>query len=254
MSALRRALGSGRGGEPLYRDRAAAGLPLRRRACARVTPRASDDALDALIAPHRAWVEGRAALESLAADRIDRRGAGRVRDACSQRRPTTPPPTSAWPTPARCSFEMTRADPDAGRSTSLAAAAQPRARGLPPRSAVAARRGRRSGFVLDRTGARRGRGGGARRGPCRSSPTTGGTISGWRSSAGARRGCARRAARWRCCPACRWRTGWRPRCTSRGRRSTRPSASCAPGCAVDAGQPGGGRAGSPASRSSGCSA
>ena len=47
-----------------------------------------------------------------------------------------------------------------------------------------------------------------------------------RSSAGARPGCARRAARWRCCPAFRWRTGLPPRCTSRGRTSTRPKPSC----------------------------
>ena len=36
----------------------------------RLTPRASDDMLDALIAPHRAFVEGRAALESLSVDRV----------------------------------------------------------------------------------------------------------------------------------------------------------------------------------------
>ena len=51
--------------------------------------------------------------------------------------------------------------------------------------------------------------------------------------------------RWRCCPAFRSRTGWPPRCTSRGRRSTRPSASSMP-----ASPPGRGRAARRASAAS----
>jgi DNA-binding winged helix-turn-helix (wHTH) protein len=38
----------------------------------RVMRRESDEALDALLAPHREWIEGRAALETLAADQIVR--------------------------------------------------------------------------------------------------------------------------------------------------------------------------------------
>ena len=38
----------------------------------RVERRETDEALDALLAPHRAWIEGRAALETLAQDQIVR--------------------------------------------------------------------------------------------------------------------------------------------------------------------------------------
>ncbi len=50
----------------------------------RTTARASDDSLDALLAPHRAWIEGRAALETLEAEQIVPR-ARRLRGRAAQR-------------------------------------------------------------------------------------------------------------------------------------------------------------------------
>jgi hypothetical protein len=42
------------------------------RSVTRTTARASDDSLEALLAPHRAWIDGRAALETLERDQIVR--------------------------------------------------------------------------------------------------------------------------------------------------------------------------------------
>src|SRR6187399_227053 len=66
ISSLRRTLGSDDRGEPYIQTVPRQGY----RFAAAVESRAervTDDALDAILAPHRAWVEGRAALETLAA-------------------------------------------------------------------------------------------------------------------------------------------------------------------------------------------
>lgn len=69
VSALRKVLGSHAGGEPYIQTVARQGY---RFAGSVHTQRGreSDAVLAALVAPHRAWVEGRAALESLAAPRV----------------------------------------------------------------------------------------------------------------------------------------------------------------------------------------
>jgi DNA-binding winged helix-turn-helix (wHTH) protein len=69
VSVLRRTLGPGPGGEPYIQTVPRQGY----RFVADVLTgpaRASDAELESLIAPHRAWLEGRAALESLDASRI----------------------------------------------------------------------------------------------------------------------------------------------------------------------------------------
>lgn len=71
ISSLRRVLGSGPDGQPFIQTVPRQGY----RFCGlvtRTTPRASDTALDDLLAPHRAWIEGRAALETLERDQIVR--------------------------------------------------------------------------------------------------------------------------------------------------------------------------------------
>jgi DNA-binding winged helix-turn-helix (wHTH) protein len=69
ISAIRRVIGDGSGGTPCIQTVARQGY----RFIGTVTKtagRASGEALDALLAPHRAWIEGRAALETLNGDQI----------------------------------------------------------------------------------------------------------------------------------------------------------------------------------------
>ncbi|HET9359952.1 MAG TPA: winged helix-turn-helix domain-containing protein [Vicinamibacterales bacterium] len=69
ISAIRRVIGDGSGGTPGIQTVARQGY----RFIGTVTKtaaRASGDALEALLAPHRAWIEGRAALETLKRDQI----------------------------------------------------------------------------------------------------------------------------------------------------------------------------------------
>ena len=70
-------------------------------AVTRRAPRESDAGLDALLAPHRAFIEGRAALETLEADHIAR--ARDVFEGAVAARPSTRRRTSGSPTPASCS-------------------------------------------------------------------------------------------------------------------------------------------------------
>ena len=71
ISALRRALGSRPDGEPYIETIPRRGYRFSRTVERRVA-RATDESLDALMAPHRAWLDGRAALETLEADQISR--------------------------------------------------------------------------------------------------------------------------------------------------------------------------------------
>ena len=75
ISSLRRALGPAPDGEPYIETLARRGYRFHA-AVTRVTPRADDAALDALLAPHRAFTEGRTALETFDRDAVA--GAQRV--------------------------------------------------------------------------------------------------------------------------------------------------------------------------------
>jgi DNA-binding winged helix-turn-helix (wHTH) protein len=115
----------------------------------RLTPRASDDTLDGLIAPFRAFVEGRAALESLSVDRVI--DAARAFDRMLA---TSSENAAAHVGMATCNvmrFEMTRADPEPALDALAAASNHAReACRLDPRYGEA---WATLGFVLDRTGA-----------------------------------------------------------------------------------------------------
>ena len=115
----------------------------------RLTPRASDDTLDALIAPYRAFVEGRAALESLSVDRVI--DAARAFDRMLT---ASPENAAAHVGMATCNvmrFEMTRADPEPALDALAAAGNHAReACRLDPQYGEA---WATLGFVLDRTGA-----------------------------------------------------------------------------------------------------
>ena len=220
ISTLRRVLG--RAPRPaVHRNRAAARLSLPA-PVARIAPRETDDGLDALLAPHRAFVEGRAALET-PRGRADLR----ARAASSSRRsPRAPDQRVGAHRPGERLRDAVRDDArrsGARRATRWPLAAITRARRAGSIRSPA-KRGPRSASCSSAPGQRSTRWPppGA---PSRSSPTTGGTTSASPTSAGARSGCARRSGRSRCCRDFRWRTGWRPPCTWRVRCSTRPSAS-----------------------------
>jgi DNA-binding winged helix-turn-helix (wHTH) protein/cytochrome c-type biogenesis protein CcmH/NrfG len=112
--------------------------------------RESDAVLDDLLAPHRAFIEGRAALETLEAEHV-----ARAREVFEQAVKTVPDQASAHVGLANASmmqFEMTRADPapDLGALKQAAAHAREACR-IDPRSGEA---WATLGFVLDRTGDR----------------------------------------------------------------------------------------------------
>ena len=167
-----------------------------------VAARVSDSVLEELLAPHRAWVEGRAALETLERDQIVR--ARRVFEGVLEHTADHAPAHIGLANACVMQFEMTRADerPDVA---ALEAADAAFTRSLSPDPDYG-EAWATLGFVLDRTGApsTRSRRRGAR---SRSSQTTGGIISGWRTSVGAKSVCERRIARWPCCQAFRWRIG-----------------------------------------------
>jgi DNA-binding winged helix-turn-helix (wHTH) protein len=147
ISGLRRALGDGPGAVPYIQTVPRQGYRFTG-LVSRTTVRASDDSLDALLAPHRAWIEGRAALETLEAEQIVRaRGVfeGVLRSAPDQ--------ASAHVGLANAcimQFEMTRADesPDVAALTLAAQHAREACRLGPDYGEAWAT----LGFVLDRTG------------------------------------------------------------------------------------------------------
>jgi DNA-binding winged helix-turn-helix (wHTH) protein/Flp pilus assembly protein TadD len=143
VSALRRALGS-----QAYIET----VPRRGYrfvgAVTRTTARESDEALDALLAPHRAWLEGRAALETLEREHI-------VRARAAFERVVTSAPDQAvghigLANACVLQFEMTRADqePDIAALARAAQHAREACR-FEPHSAEA---WATLGFVLERTG------------------------------------------------------------------------------------------------------
>jgi len=106
ISSLRRALGTA-AGVPLIQTVPRQGYRFTGEAL-RVAARAGDDTLAALIAPYRAFVEGRAALETLAAGRV-----GEAQRAFELALATTPDSHAAHvglATAHVMRFEMTRAD------------------------------------------------------------------------------------------------------------------------------------------------
>ena len=195
---------------------AAARLSFQPRRSTRLGPR-NRRALDALLAPHRAWLEGRAALESARARSHRPRRAGVRGRRCAV--PDRPRRTSGSPT-LRMQFEMTRADRRA--RSARARRAVHHAREACRLDAHYGEAWATLGFVLDRIGQppmpspRPG----AR---SRSNPTTGG-ITCVSPRAGARSVCARRAGRLHSCRGARWPIGSRPPCTWRASRSTKRSA------------------------------
>src|SRR5439155_9296120 len=107
ISSLRKTLGSHPGGEYIKTE-ARRGYrfvaPV-----TRIATRETDAALDALLAPHRAWIEGRAALESLERDQIAH--ARDVLEGVLQRAPDQASVHVGLANAYAMQFEMTRADP-----------------------------------------------------------------------------------------------------------------------------------------------
>ncbi|HEY3042985.1 MAG TPA: winged helix-turn-helix domain-containing protein [Vicinamibacterales bacterium] len=141
ISGLRKLLGA-RHIETVPRRGYRFGVPV-----TRMARRESDAALDALLAPHRAFIEGRAALETLEGDRV-----ARAREVFESVLRSAPDDASAHVGLANAcvmQFEMTRADPvpDAA-ALALATDHAREACRLDPRSGEA---WATLGFVLDRT-------------------------------------------------------------------------------------------------------
>jgi DNA-binding winged helix-turn-helix (wHTH) protein/Tfp pilus assembly protein PilF len=149
ISSLRRMLGA-RAGQVAYIET----VPRRGYrfsvAVERRTPRESDAALDALLAPYRAFIEGRAALETFEGAQVAR--ALEVFESALTSMPEQAAPHVALANACVMRFEMTRADPAPDRAALAKAAHHAReACRLDPQSAEA---WATLGFVLDRTGDR----------------------------------------------------------------------------------------------------
>jgi DNA-binding winged helix-turn-helix (wHTH) protein len=147
ISGLRRVLGDGPGGEPYIQTVPRQGYRFTG-SVSRTTVRASDDSLDALLAPHRAWIDGRAALESLAAEQIVR--ARQVFEGVLNSVPDQASAHVGMANACVLQFEMTRADesPDVSALTLAAQHAREACRLGPDYGEAWAT----LGFVLDRTG------------------------------------------------------------------------------------------------------
>ena len=225
ISSLRRLLGRPPAASLTSRPSRGAAIASARRSRA-PAPRESDAGLEALLAPHRAFIEGRAALETPRA-----RIRSRARERCSRARSQRAPELRVGACrPGQRLRHAVRDDArrPGARSRRRSPSPPARARGVPARSAVRRSVGdARVRARSDGRGARRARRGEARR-HARARQLAP-PLPPRRTSAGAKSGCARRTGRWRSCRISRWRTGWPRRCTSRGRCSPKPSASCAPG-------------------------
>jgi DNA-binding winged helix-turn-helix (wHTH) protein len=118
ISALRRLLG-GAEGKPYLETVPRRGYRFAGEV-SRVVRRESDQALEALLAPHRAWIEGRAALETLERDQI-----GPAREVFENVLHNAPDQASAHVGLANAclmQFEMTRADESPDRAALAKAA------------------------------------------------------------------------------------------------------------------------------------
>jgi DNA-binding winged helix-turn-helix (wHTH) protein len=149
ISALRRVLGAAPDGAPCIQTVARQGYRFTA-PVTRVAARASDDTLDALLAPHRAWIEGRAALETLERDQIVR--ARRVFEGVLADAPDQASAHVGVANACIMQFEMTRTDaqPDVAALESAARHAREACRLAPDSGEAWAT----LGFVLDRTGRR----------------------------------------------------------------------------------------------------
>jgi DNA-binding winged helix-turn-helix (wHTH) protein/cytochrome c-type biogenesis protein CcmH/NrfG len=147
ISALRRAVGNGPDDKPYIQTVPRQGYRFAG-AVARTAARISDAALDAILAPHRAWVEGRAALETLEADQVIR--AHTAFDGLVAGNPDQAAAHVGLANACILQFEMTRSDahPDAA---ALAKAAH-HAREACRLDANDGEAWATLGFVLDRTG------------------------------------------------------------------------------------------------------
>jgi DNA-binding winged helix-turn-helix (wHTH) protein/Flp pilus assembly protein TadD len=147
ISGLRRALGDSPGGTPYIQTVPRQGYRFTG-VVTRTTVRASDDSLEALLAPHRAWLEGRAALETLATDQILR--ARGVFDGVLRSAPDQASAHVGLANACIMQFEMTRADesPDTAALALAAQHAREACRLGPDYGEAWAT----LGFVLDRTG------------------------------------------------------------------------------------------------------
>src|SRR5262245_62312205 len=113
ISALRRAIGDSAEGSPCIQTVARQGYRFTG-TVTRATARATDDALDALLAPHRAWIEGRAALETLERDQIVR--ARGVFEGVLTREPDQASAHVGLANACIMQFEMTRTDREPDRA------------------------------------------------------------------------------------------------------------------------------------------
>jgi DNA-binding winged helix-turn-helix (wHTH) protein len=147
ISGLRRVLGDGPGGTPYIQTVPRQGYRFTG-VVTRTTARASDDSLDALLAPHRAWIEGRAALETLEGDQIVR--ARSVFEGVLRSAPDQASAHVGLANACILQFEMTRADesPDAAALAMAAHHAREACRLAQDYGEAWAT----LGFVLDRTG------------------------------------------------------------------------------------------------------
>jgi DNA-binding winged helix-turn-helix (wHTH) protein/cytochrome c-type biogenesis protein CcmH/NrfG len=149
ISALRKTLGVSAGDQPYIQTIPRQGYRFNG-LVSRSAARVSDAALDAMLAPHRAWVEGRAALETLEADQVVRARAVFEKIVASD-----PDQASARVGLANAcilQFEMTRADerPDLAALSDAAHHAREACR----LDAGYGEAWATLGFVLDRTGHR----------------------------------------------------------------------------------------------------
>ncbi len=106
ISTLRRTLGS-RPSDEYIKTEARRGYRFAA-PVTRIATRQTDAALDALLAPHRAWMEGRVALETLERDQIAR--ARQVFEEVLQRVPEQAPVHVGLANAYAMQFEMTRAE------------------------------------------------------------------------------------------------------------------------------------------------
>jgi DNA-binding winged helix-turn-helix (wHTH) protein len=107
ISSLRRTLGENADGEPYIETLARRGYRFRA-AVARATPRAADSALEAMLAPHRAFIEGRTALETF--DRAEVERARRVFDEILATAPDYAPAHVGIANAHALRFESTRSE------------------------------------------------------------------------------------------------------------------------------------------------
>jgi len=147
VSALRRTLGAGPDGQPYIQTVPRQGYRFIG-TVSQIAARASDEALEELLTPHRAWIEGRAALETLERDQIVR--ARRVFEGVLARAADHAPAHIGLANACIMQYEMTRADerPDVAALEAATRHSREACRLAPDYGEAWAT----LGFVLDRTG------------------------------------------------------------------------------------------------------